>query len=198
MTQYVSMVSHIRNILEKKKFSSAIPDGGPEKDMNDQVAAGSYQTKSFEMSNPAQKLYANLPKDTDSDAATTAVVNLDKLFAIDKNTAVEGYATKQDMASANDLADRVRSAAKKMKLEKEHEDILKTSLDRIEKKLKDEPANVIAPEDFKSPADDPRFKSPSKNYQTDKKNDRDIDNVKQFLIRRSLRAQRKLKIIDDD
>jgi hypothetical protein len=71
-------------------------------------------------------------------------------------------------------------------------------LKRIEDHLKKNPADVISPDEHVHPSDDPRYGNTSKEYATDRTSDRDVDNVKKFLIRRSLKAQRKLKIIDND
>jgi len=52
------------------------------------------------------------------------------------------------------------------------------------------------------PADDPRFHSPPSGNKPDPiagpQGDRDVDNVKNYLIKRSKAAQRKLKLIDND
>ena len=52
------------------------------------------------------------------------------------------------------------------------------------------------------PADDPRFRSPPSGNMPDPiagpQGDRDVDNVKNYLIKRSKAAQRKIKIIDND
>ena len=183
-------------ILEKTASKNKAPDGGPETDLNDQIAVGSYQSKNFEMSNPAQKLYSDLPADTSSDAAEQAAIHLDKLFHIDKDTHIKGYSSTQDITTAKELAAKIKAMAKQMNLEAEHEKIIKTSLDRIQSHPADNDT-PIDPDKFVSPEDAPQYKTPSKDYTTDRTSDRDIDNVKKFLIRRSLAAQRKLKIIDD-
>jgi len=201
---YISQASAIMLILEgsiRRSSNNHAPDGGPETDMNDQIAVGSYQTKSFEMSNDAQKLYSNLPKDTPIDPAVAAAVNLDKLFDLDKDVVLKKVATVEDKAAALDLATKIRAMAKDMNLVKEHEKILAPVLKRIEqnsKSDKEKTKQYITPDEQKHPSDDPRFRTPSKDYMTDKTSDRDVDNVKKFLIRRSLKAQRKLKIIDND
>jgi hypothetical protein len=196
MKVYKSLSNSIRDLLEGKMHTA--PDGGPETDMNDQVAVGSYQTKAFEMSNAAQKLYSNLPKDTPIDPAMSAAVHLDKLFHIDKSSNVRGHASKTDLVTAHMHASKVRSMAKQMNLDKEHDAILKTSLDNITKRVEKAPKSVISPDEHKHPSDDSRFNTPSKEYKTDRTNDRDTDNVKNFLLKRSLTAQRKIKIIDND
>lgn len=200
---YISQSSAIRTILEgsvKRSSNNKAPDGGPETDMNDQIAIGSYQTKSFEMSNDAQKLYSDLPKDTPIDPAVAAAINLDKLFDLDKDVVLKRGASVEDIETAQDLAKKIRAMAKEMNLVKEHEKILVPVLKRIENNTgasEEKPKQFITPDEQIHPSDDPRYRSPSKDYMTDRTSDRDVDNVKKFLIKRSLKAQRKLKIIDD-
>lgn len=198
MTSYTPLASFARQILEGKQKKHQAPDGGPETDMNDQIAVGSYQTKAFEMSNKAQKLYSNLPKDTDSDSAEQAAIHLDKLFALHKDSKIKGYTSPEAAETAQEHADKVMHLAKAMKLEKEFKDIVDDSVNFLKGKTGEYPENEIEPDQEKSPTEDPRFKTASKDYTTDRNNDRDVDNVKNFLIKRSLKAQRKMKIIDND
>lgn len=195
---YTSIAATARAILEKVAKHHTAPDGGPEQDMNDQIAVGSYQTKSFEMSNKAQKLYSNLPKDTPSASAESAAIYLDKIFDMYKHAAAASLASEADWQLAQEYADKVRKLAKDIGLEIEHESILQDVLRKLQDYASDNPPRVIKPEDHVHPSDDPRFKTHAKNYNTDRTNDRDVDNVKNYLIRRSLKAQRKLKIIDND
>lgn len=197
MGNYISLRTAIRQIHEKQAKKHMAPDGGPETDLNDQIAVGSYQTKSFEMSNRAQKLYSNLPPDTESNAAEQAAIHLDKLFDIDKDTSVRGHASQEDLAAAKQHAEKITKLAQDMGLEAEHERIVNDSLDAITARVEKAPERIIDPGVFDHPSKDPRFNTPSKDYVTDRTSDRDVDNVKNFLIRRSLKAQRKLKIIDD-
>ena len=201
MADYKPLASYARNILEKKELKAKnhqAPGGGPETDMNDQIAVGSYQTKAFEMSNKAQKLYSNLPKETDADSAEQAAINLDKIFALHKDAKVKGYASPQAIKTAKENAEKVMYLAKGMNMEKEFSSIVDDSINFLNGSAGKYPDNNIKPGQEKLPSDDPRFKSASKEYKTDRANDRDVDNVKHFLIKRSLAAQRKLKIIDND
>lgn len=202
MTKYKSLASFVREILEAKQTSRAsdnqAPGGGPETDMNDQISVGSYQTKSFEMSNKAQKLYSSLPKDTDSNSAEQAAIHLDRLFALHKDAKVKGYASPEATKTAQEHADKVMHLAKGMNMEKEFSSIVGDSMNFLNGSEGKYPDNEIEPDQEKSPSDDPRFKSASKEYNTDRNNDRDVDNVKNYLIKRSLAAQRKMKIIDND
>ncbi len=203
MTRYVSMANAIRSIFEAAKptglaHGALAPDGGPEKDMNDQIAVGSYQTKAFEMSDKAQKLYSNLPKDTPGAPAEAAAIQLDKIFDLFRAARASGHINPNDLETAVTSEKKVRKLAKEMGLENEHNEILTDVMRHLSDYADVAPDRVINPEDHLHPSDDPRFKTDTKRYSTDKTNDRDVDNVKHFLIRRSLAAQRKLKIIDND
>lgn len=195
---YRSMGSIIRDIMEKKAHGHSAPDGGPEKDMNDQIAVGSYQTKSFEMSNAAQKLYSNLPNNTSGADAESAAIELDKIFDLFRDARAKGHINPKVLETAIVSQNKVMKLAKEMGLETEHKDILSDVMRHLNDYAVDAPDRFINPEDHVHPNDDPRFGTDSKEYNTDRTNDRDVDNVKNFLIRRSLKAQRKLKIIDND
>jgi hypothetical protein len=198
---YRSIANTIRDIAERKSpgaHGAMAPDGGPEKDMNDQIAVGSYQTKSFEMSDLAQKLYSNLPPDTPSVPAEAAAITLDRLFDIFRDAVAKGFINSTDMETARAHVDKIDHLAKEMKLIKQHGEITNDIMRHLADYAEDNPARVITPDEQKHPTDDPRFGTDSKDYNTDKTNDRDVDNVKNFLIRRSLKVQRKLKIIDND
>ena len=203
MVRYTSMSNAIRSVLEAAKpagvqHGALAPDGGPEKDMNDQIAVGSYQTKSFEMSDKAQKLYSDLPKDTPSAPAEAAAIQLDKIFDLFRDARATGHINPNALKTAITSEKKVRSLAKEMGLEDQHNEILADVMRHLSDYADAAPDRIIDPEDHVHPSDDPRFGTDSKDYNTDKTNDRDVDNVKNFLIRRSLKAQRKLKIIDND
>ena len=197
------MANAIRSVIEAAKptaggHGALAPDGGPEKDMNDQIAVGSYITKAFEMSDKAQKLYSDLPKDTPSTAAEVAAIELDKIFDLFRDARAREHINVRDLDTAITSEKKVRAMAKEMGLEDQHDEILSDIMRHLKDYADAAPERIIDPEDHLHPLDDPRFKTDSKEYNTDKTNDRDVDNVKQFLIRRSLKAQRKLKIIDND
>lgn len=203
MSKYTSMVNAIRSVYEAAKptaggHGALAPDGGPEKDMNDQIAVGSYTTKSFEMSDKAQKLYSDLPKDTPAVPAEAAAIELDKILDLFRDARARGHINPKDLETAITSEKKVRTLAKEMNLEKEHDDILSDIMRHLNDYAADAPERIIDPDDHVHPLDDPRFRTDSKHYSTDKTNDRDVDNVKNYLIRRSLKAQRKLKIIDND
>ena len=194
MNKFTSLESMIRGVLTEKK---GVPSH-VETDPNDQISVGSYQTKSFEISRPAQVLYSSLPRNTNPDAAQAAATNLDRLFAINKTVKSSGRATQTDLDNAKAFGDKVKSSAKEMGLEAEHNDIVDSHIENIKKHLTSDNDRVSPNADY-HPSDDGRFKSPPKEYTPEgPRNDRDVDNVKKYLINRSKAAQRKLKITDGD
>lgn len=203
MAKYTSMANAIRSVMEAVRANASghgalAPDGGPEKDMNDQIAVGSYTTKAFEMSDKAQKLYSNMPKDTPAGPAEAAAIELDRIFDLFRDARARGHINPNDLKVASTSEKKVKAMAREMGLEKEHGDILSDIMRHLQDYAADTPPRIINPEDHVHPTDDPRFRTDAKDYNTDRTNDRDVDNVKNYLIRRSLKAQRKLKIIDND
>jgi len=194
---YRSLESKIRDIYE----GNHIALGAVESDQNDQISVGSYTTKAFEVSPEAQKLYADLPKDTNASDAQTAAENLDKLFDIVKDVHHTGKATIAHIARATMHGDIVMRHAVGMKLEKEHEAIVKAAMDSLHTQS-GEHDNEIDPNADYHPADDKRFYNPPKGNAPDPiagpQGDKDIDNLKRYLIKRSRAAERKIKIIDAD
>jgi hypothetical protein len=192
---YKSLESCIRMVVE------GVSKHARESDQNDQIAVGSYTTKAFEVSPKAQKLYADLPKDTNASDAQTAAEHLDKLFDIVKDVEHTGKATLAHIQRATMHGEIVKRHAVGMKLEKEHEAIIKAALDSIHSKA-GEHEKELNPNDDYHPADDKRFHNPPKGNTPDPiagpQGDKDIDNLKRYLIKRSRAAERKIKIIDVD
>lgn len=192
---YRTLGSTVRFVLE------GINKHARESDQNDQISVGSYTTKAFEMSPAAQKLYADLPKETNASDAQTAAENLDKLFDIVKDVEHTGKATLAHIQRATMHGEVVKRHAVGMKLEKEHDAIVKAAMDSIHSKT-GEHTKEIDPESEYHPADDRRFHSPPKGNVPDPipgpQGDKDIDNLKRYLIKRSRAAERKIKIIDVD
>lgn len=193
MSKYRSLEHSIMDIMLRERAL--------ESDQNDQISAGSYTTKAFDMSPKAQILYSSLSKDLNVDDVQQAAIHMDKLFALEKDSQAKESATQNDIDNAEDLANKVKDLGKKLNLEKEHNAIADSSLNNIKGRLKSD-SNVIKPGQEKHPADDPRFQSPPVDQMPDRKGgpqgDRDVDNVKKYLINRSKAAQRKIKIIDGD
>lgn len=180
---YKSFRSAVRSIYEKKL----------ETHYRDQIVIGQYRTMHFEMCPKAQMLYSDLPVDVDRAAAEKAAQFLDQLFALEKSVIATKKATSDDIKQAKDYASKAMTMAKKAGLEKEH-DFVQGHVDAIEKLHKVEdgnPKTEVTPQEIQK-----RFTRPSL-AQTPEPKDMDIDNQK-FRISRSLKMQRKLKIIDND
>ena len=192
---YRSLESKIRDIFEGVSMHAG------ESDQNDQIAVGSYLSKAFEVSPEAQKLYADLPKETNASDAQTAAENLDKLFDIVKDVQHTGKATAAHIARATMHGEIVMRHAAGMKLEKEHDAIVKAAMDSIRKHSGDHDKELDPNAEY-HPSDDKRFHSPPKGNFPDPiagpQGDKDIDNLKRYLIKRSRAAERKIKIIDVD
>ena len=186
-SKYITMEHAIRNVMEKK--SNYV-----ETDPNDQIVAGTYKTKSFEQSPEAQKLYSSLPKNIDPEAIEQSAILHDKLFDLHKNAVSSGRSTDENMKTANELSNKIKSIAKSLKLEKEH-----GYIDRIVSDINthlDTSGNIMDADNLDVEKIAGRFASPSKE-QTKEKKDNDIDNSR-FAISRSIKGQRKIKIIDAD
>lgn len=162
-----------------------------ENDVNDQVVAGTYRTRNFDICPGAQKLYSNLPKEVEPGDAEKAAILQDQLFALEKNVVTTNRSTQAQVDEAEQLAKKIMFQADKMNLTKEHSYIQK-HIDVIKKHLVKDESNEVTGDDTGKD----RFMH--KPYdQTKEKQDSDIDNSK-FKISRFVKAQRKLKIIDND
>lgn len=159
----------------------------------DQIVIGGYRTSHFEMCPKAQMLYTDLPVDVDRNKAEKAAQFLDQLFALEKSVIASEKATGEDIRQAKVIADKAMKMAREANLEKEHS-FVQDHIAKIESyhKIEDgNPKTEVSPEEIKQ-----RFLRPSL-AQTPEPRDMDIDNQK-FRISRNLKAQRKLKIIDND
>lgn len=186
-SKYITMEHAIRNVMEKK--SNYV-----ETDPNDQIVAGTYKTKSFEQSPEAQKLYSSLPKNIDPEAIEQSAILHDKLFDLHKNAVSSGRSTDENMKTANELSNKIKSIARSLNLEKEH-----GYIDRIVSDINthlDTSGNIMDADKLDVEKIAGRFASPAKE-QTRERKDNDIDNSR-FAISRSIKGQRKIKIIDAD
>ena len=199
---YKSVESAIRGIMQRLEERKVPIE--QETDQNDQVAVGTYTTKSFEMCPEAQKLYADLPPDTDAASAEITAINLDRLFDLERDVLNRKKATPTELKRAEDLEAIIMDNAEKMgpgMLEKHA--FVKKHVESIQKYTTGHQQH-IEPEDHLHPSDDPRFRhaparsNPDPAVNAQGPGDRDIDNIKRYLIRRSQKAQRKIKLIDTD
>jgi hypothetical protein len=193
---YRSVESKIRDVLEGLQPKHLL---GKESDQNDQIAIGSYQTKVFDMSPDAQIIFADLPKETDVNSAEQTAIHLDKLFDLHKNIIASQEASQADIDKAEELVGKIKPLADAMGQAEKIYKIVNDHCNDLKKYFKDE-TKEVGPDYH--PADDPRFHSPPSGNKPDPiagpQGDRDIDNVKNYLIKRSKAAQRKLKLIDND
>jgi hypothetical protein len=193
---YRSVESKIRDVLEGLQPKSQL---GKESDQNDQIAVGSYTTKVFDMSPDAQIIFADLPKETDANSAEQTAIHLDRLFDLHKNIIASQEASQADIDKAEELVGKIKPLADAMGQAEKIDKIANDHYNDLKKYFKDETKEVDP--DY-HPADDPRFHSPPSGNKPDPiagpQGDRDVDNVKNYLIKRSKAAQRKLKLIDND
>lgn len=193
---YRSVESKIRDVLEGLQPKHLL---GKESDQNDQIAVGSYTTKTFDMSPDAQIIFADLPKDTDANSAEVTAIHLDRLFDLHKDIIAAQTATQADLDRAEELVDKIKPLADAMGQAEKIGKIVDDHYNDLKKYFKDE-TDEVGPDYH--PADDPRFRSPPSGNMPDPiagpQGDRDVDNVKNYLIKRSKAAQRKIKIIDND
>jgi hypothetical protein len=193
---YRSVESKIRDVLEGLQPKNQL---GKESDQNDQIAVGSYTTKVFDMSADAQIIFADLPKETDANSAEQTAIHLDKLFGLHKGIVASQSASQADIDKAEELVGKIKPLADAMGQAEKIDKIANDHYNDLKKYFKDETKDVGP--DY-HPADDPRFHSPPSGNKPDPiagpQGDRDVDNVKNYLIKRSKAAQRKLKLIDND
>jgi len=193
---YRSVESKIRDVLEGLQPKSQL---GKESDQNDQIAVGSYTTKVFDMSPDAQIIFADLPKETDANSAEQTAIHLDRLFDLHKGIIASQEASQADIDKAEELVGKIKPLADAMGQAEKIDKIANDHYNDLKKYFKDETKEVSP--DY-HPADDPRFGVPPSGNKPDPivgpQGDRDVDNVKRYLIKRSKAAQRKLKLIDND
>lgn len=185
--KYLSLEHSVRNVLENKFHDIEV-------DFNDQVVVGTYRTKHFERSPEAQKLYGKLPKNIDPIKLEALAILNDKLFGIHKDVATKKRTTEAEARTASELSEKIKKLAKDLNLESEH-----GYIDRVVTDINahiDTSGNIMNAKTLDYNKIYNRMKSPPYD-QTREKADSDIDNTK-FPINRSIKAQRKLKIIDAD
>lgn len=191
MKKYVTLENRIRDVVRKSRRGLFEQQDKIEKDQSDQIAAGTYRTKNFEMCPRAQMLFVNLPHNVNPDLAEKMAILHDQLFGIKKHTLASERSTKDDVDEAGRIADKIRMLGDQMGIS--------SKLGYIDKHVGDitgyqedesKPEEVITPKMMK------RLLTPPTSQKAGPK-DNDIDSSK-FVLSRNLKAQRKLKIIDAD
>jgi hypothetical protein len=196
------MENMIRDVVRKSRLNEQkMPQGQKfgkgfiEKDQSDQIVAGTYKTKNFEMCPVAQKLFASINKDqtvTNPDKLEKMAILHDQLFALEKQAIAKEQSSVDDSKEAELIAQKIYMLGDDLKLG-DKLGYIKTHLDVI--KSYNKPDQMV----FDNPSPDvirKRMTEPPSS-RTIEPEDRDIDNSK-FVISRNIKAQRKLKIIDAD
>ena len=185
-SDYTRICNTIRGVYEQREKI--------EKHERDQLTVGTYTTKNFEMQPKAQLLYNQLPADTPPIDAEKAAILQDKLFNLEKYVTSRQAASPEDIKQAEDLKTKILHHAKAMNLEKEHS-YLDQNIKNI-KKRSEKMQPVVGKEKIDAELAK-RFTSPPYERNPEPKKDMDLDS-KKWLVRRSIAAQRKIKIIDGD
>ena len=191
MNQYRSLENRIRDVVRSSRASLREGRDSIEKDPNDQIVAGTYRTKHFEMCPGAQKLFVSLPRGVNPDQAEKAAILHDQLFALEKQVIAKERSTDSDIEEAGQISDKIRMYADLMGIS-DRVKYLDNHM-KIISKYREEDGRVkekITDNEMK------RLQSPPMTN-TKERADNDIDNSK-FTLSRNLKAQRKLKIIDAD
>jgi hypothetical protein len=182
--------------LESKIRAMSEQRAALEKDQGDQIPAGSYTTREFEVSPDAQKLFLqHIPKTADPNAVEQMAIYHDKLFAVVKHAVAKESSSKKDIETANDHIRKIYDLADKIGIAQKVNyfgDMMKVLKD-LEKP--DHPNNEVNPEDVDSEREKVFTSKPA--TATPEIRDFDVDNTQRF-INRTTKAERKLKIIDDE
>jgi len=187
---YRSVASIVRDVLQRKTekghytalehaIRRVITEEKIESDPNDQISAGTYKTKNFDYSPEANKMFSNLPKNTDPNKLEQSAVMHDKLFGIMKLVKTQGGASREEHDEAKRLVDRINLVGKSLRLKHPY----------LDKELKDISSLVGKEKD----ASKTLPKEPTGELTPDS----DVDN-KSFAISRQSKMQKKIKLIDDD
>lgn len=99
---YKSVESAIRDVLGAKL-------GSTESHYADQVIAGTYKTKHFEVCPGAQKFFSSLPKHANAAAIEKSAMLHDQLFALEKQVVATQSADKHDVDQAIMLGNKISS-----------------------------------------------------------------------------------------
>lgn len=196
------MENMIRDVVRKSRLNEQkMPQGQKfgkgfiEKDQSDQIVAGTYTTKNFEVCPMAQKLFASINKDqtvTNPDKLEKMAILHDQLFALEKQAIAKEQSSTDDTKEAELIAQKIYMLGDDLKLGdrlsyvKKHIDIIR-SYEKPDQMVFDNPSPDVIRKRMTEPPSS-RTREPE---------DRDIDNSK-FVISRNIKAQRKLKIIDAD
>ena len=197
---YRSLESIIRNPIKVEPVYKSLPNAYRsmyaekyvEKHSSDQITVGGYVTKNFEMCSKAQELFSRLPEDIDRNRAEVVARFLDQLFGLEKGVVATEKATSEDIKQAETYAARAKDQVRMLGMEKEFS-FIDDHITNIKSfhKVPTGPKETVTDADIKKAFERPPVDD------TPEKRDADIDNQR-FRISRNIKAQRKLKIIDND
>ena len=190
MNQYRSLENRIRDVVRFSRISLREGRDQIEKDSNEQIFAGTYTTKHFEMCPGAQKVFSSLPKGTNSDHAEKAAILHDQLFGLEKQVISKERSTDSDIEEAGQIIDKIRIFADKMNIS-DRVDYLDNHLNII-KKYREEDGRLF---DKITDNEMKRLQSPP-TTDTKEKHAKHTDSLR--LTSFNTKAQRKLKITDSD
>ena len=190
MTQFRSLENRIRDVVRLSRAGLREGREQIEKDSSEQIVAGTYKTKHFEICPGAQKVFSSLPRDTNSDHAEKAAILHDQLFGLEKQVLSKERSTDSDIEEAGQIIDKIRIFTDKMNIS-DKVNYLDDHMKIIQKYREDDGRvmDKITDNDMK------RLQSPPIS-DTKEKHSRHVDSLS--AASRNLKAQRKLKIIDAD
>lgn len=172
---YKNLDSAIKDVINPK---TAVPI---ERHTKDQVSAGTYKTRNFEMSPDAQIYFSKIPKSADANYIEKSAMYHDRFYGLLRKVRTTGTADEDDVRDAEDNIEKVKS------LQRFLPDVPEPK--HLDKELEDLKSYV-------GKKGSPTAVPPA--YETGEiAKDLDIDQ-KDFPYNRSKRMERKIKFTDDD
>jgi len=188
--QYRSLENRIRDVVRLSRAGLREGREQIEKDSDEQIVAGTYKTKHFEVCPGAQKVFSSLPRDTNSDHAEKAAILHDQLFGLEKQVISKERSTDSDIEEAGQIIDKIRIFTDKMGIS-DKVNYLNDHMNII-KKYREDDGRVF---DKVTDNEMKRLQSPPVS-DTKEKHAKHTDSLRHASF--NLKAQRKLKIIDSD
>ncbi len=188
--QYRSLENRIRDVVRLSRAGLREGREQLEKDSDEQIVAGTYKTKHFEVCPGAQKVFSSLPRDTNSDHAEKAAILHDQLFGLEKQVISKERSTDSDIEEAGQIIDKIRIFTDKMGIS-DKVNYLNDHMNII-KKYREDDGRVF---DKVTDNEMKRLQSPPVS-DTKEKHAKHTDSLRYASF--NLKAQRKLKIIDAD
>jgi hypothetical protein len=166
-------------------------------DQGDQVPVGSYMTKNFELSKPAQVFFLkHVPKDSDPNSVEQMANYTDKAFDIFKTAIASQSITSKDLEDANDHIRKIYDLATNLNVLDKVKPFIEKELNNVHKFKRDSnPTNQVSPDKVDAEKALRLTNKPTDPHEIPR--DFDTDNQQMFINRRQ-KAERKLKIIDDE